>query len=207
MLQLHPSDQQIYCLLRCDLYQGFGGTSLSLDSHAIAIEVILKIKVHDWNDKTTPTQNTTKQCVYIMGNTVHMDTASCMMTSSNENIFFVTGPLRGEFTSDQRPVTQSFDALFDMHLNKQLRKQWRRWWFETPLHSLWRHCNGKIWWCQYIILTSYCANNIIVVASGISPKYQSSRSLHHQGRQNISNYTWYICIYIYIYIYIYIPVL
>ena len=24
---------------------------------------------------------------------------------------------------------------------KQLSKQWRRWWFEMPLHSLWRHCN------------------------------------------------------------------
>ena len=116
MLQLPPSDQQIYCLLRCDLYQGFSGTSLSLDSHTIAIEVILKIKIHDWNDITTPTQNTTKQCVYIMGNTVHMETASCMMTSSNGNIFRVTGPLCGDSPVTgafpaQRPAKQSCDCL------------------------------------------------------------------------------------------------
>ena len=59
-----------------------------------------------------------------------------MMTSPNWNIFRVTDPLRG-----QRPVTQSFDAFFDLRLNKRLSKQSRRWWFETPSRSLWRHCN------------------------------------------------------------------
>ena len=39
----------------------------------------------------------------------------------------------------QRPVTQSFDVFFDLRLNQQLSKQWKRWWFEMPLHSLWRH--------------------------------------------------------------------
>ena len=47
-----------------------------------------------------------------------------MMTSSNGNIFRVTGPLCGEFTGPdefpaQRPVTQSFDVFFDLRLNKQ----------------------------------------------------------------------------------------
>ena len=32
-------------------------------------------------------------------------------------------PVTGEF-STQRPVTQSFDAFFDVCLNKQLCKQW-----------------------------------------------------------------------------------
>ena len=51
-----------------------------------------------------------------------------MMTSSNENIFRVTGHLCGEFTGDrgeipaQRPVTRSFDAFFDLRLNKRLSK-------------------------------------------------------------------------------------
>ena len=72
-----------------------------------------------------------------------------MMTSSNENIFRVTGLLCGEFTgpgefSTQRPVTRSFDVLFDLHLNKQMSKQSRGWWFETPSGSLWRQCNE--WW-------------------------------------------------------------
>ena len=69
-----------------------------------------------------------------------------MMTSSNGNIFRVTGPLCGEFTGPgdfptQRPVTQSFDVFFDLRLNKRLSKQPWGWWFETPLWSLWRQCN------------------------------------------------------------------
>ena len=53
------------------------------------------------------------------------------MTSSNGNIFRVTGPLC------TRPVTQSFD----LRLNKRLSKQSWGWWFETPSRPLWRHCN------------------------------------------------------------------
>ena len=69
-----------------------------------------------------------------------------MMTSSNGNIFRVTGPLCGEFTGprwipSERPVTRSFDVLFDLRLNKRLNKQSWGWWFETPLRPLWRHCN------------------------------------------------------------------
>ena len=55
-------------------------------------------------------------------------TALSMMTSSNGNIFRVTGPLCGEFTGPgefptQRPVTRSFDVYFDQRLNKRLCKQ------------------------------------------------------------------------------------
>ena len=49
-----------------------------------------------------------------------------MMTSSNGNIFRVTGHLcgvPGEFPT-QRPVTRSFDVFFDLHPNKRLSKQW-----------------------------------------------------------------------------------
>ena len=50
-----------------------------------------------------------------------------MMTSSNGNIFRVTGPLCGEITGPgefptQRPVTRSFDVFFDLRLNKRLSK-------------------------------------------------------------------------------------
>ena len=38
-----------------------------------------------------------------------------------------------------RPVTRRFDVFFDLCLNKRLSKQWRRWWFDTPSRSLWRH--------------------------------------------------------------------
>ena len=68
------------------------------------------------------------------------------MTSSNGNIFRVTGPLCGEFIGHRwiplkRPVTQSFGVFFDLHRNKRLSKHSRRRWLETPSHSLWRHCN------------------------------------------------------------------
>ena len=66
------------------------------------------------------------------------------MTSSNGNIFRVTGHLCGEFTGPgefpaQRPVTRSFDVFFDISLSKQSRG----WWFETQSRPLWRQCNGK----------------------------------------------------------------
>ena len=82
--------------------------------------------------------------VNVMG--VIVEEAWDMMTSSNGNIFRVTGPLCGEFTGPgefptQRPVTRSFDVFLDLRLNKRLSKQWWGWWFETPSWSLWRHRN------------------------------------------------------------------
>ena len=50
-------------------------------------------------------------------------------------------PVTGGFPS-QRPVTRGFDVFFDLRLNKRLSKQSRRWWFETPSRSLWRHRNA-----------------------------------------------------------------
>ena len=68
-----------------------------------------------------------------------------MMTSSNGTFSALLAhwpatKVIGEFPS-QRSVTRSFDALFDVRLNKRCRKQSRRWWFETPLRSLCHHCN------------------------------------------------------------------
>ena len=74
-----------------------------------------------------------------------------MMTSSNGTIFRGTrllalcagnSPVTGEFPT-QRPLTRSFDVFFDLHLNKRLNKQSWGWWFETPLHPLWRHSNTQ----------------------------------------------------------------
>ena len=77
-----------------------------------------------------------------------------MMTSSNGNIFRVTGHLCGEFTSlrlipAQRPVTRSFDVFFDLRQDGRLSKQLWGWWFETPSRSLWRHSNA----CDYLSST------------------------------------------------------
>ena len=57
---------------------------------------------------------------------VNRASSNDMMTSSNGNIFLVTGHLCGEFTGEfpaQRPVTWSFVVLFDLRLNKRLGKQ------------------------------------------------------------------------------------
>ena len=72
-----------------------------------------------------------------------------MMTSSNGNIFRVTGPLCGEFTGPgefptQRPVTRSFDVFCDLRLNNRLSKRPWGWWFETLSWSLWRNCNAFV---------------------------------------------------------------
>ena len=55
-----------------------------------------------------------------------------MMTSSNGNTFRVNGLCEGN-----SPVT----GEFDLRLNKRLRKQSKRRWFETSSRSLWRHYN------------------------------------------------------------------
>ena len=66
-----------------------------------------------------------------------METSSALLALCVGN-----SPVTGEFPS-QRPVTRSFDDFFNLRLNKQLSKQSRGWWFETPSRSLWRHCNVK----------------------------------------------------------------
>ena len=89
-----------------------------------------------------------------------------MMTSSNGNIFRVTGPLCGEFTGSgefptQRPVARSFDVFFDLCLNKPLSKQsWGRW-FETLSRSLWRHRNAT---CIQHTHDSFCITAILRVS-------------------------------------------
>ena len=71
-----------------------------------------------------------------------------IMTSSNGNIFRVTGPLCGEFT-DLRwiPHTKASDAELwcFLRLITRLSKHSRGWWFETLSRPLWRHCNYVIW--------------------------------------------------------------
>ena len=80
---------------------------------------------------------------------------SSMLTSSNGNIFRVTGRICGEFTGHRWiPLIKASNAelwsfFFDLHPNKRLSEQSRRWWFETPYSSLWRHCNIMV--CMWFI--------------------------------------------------------
>ena len=100
------------------------------------------------------------------------------MTSSNGNIFRVTGHLCGEFTGPgefptQRPVTRSFDVYFDLRPNKRLSKQSLGWWFETLSPPLWRHRNdirlytvypkkyahGFVVLCFVVVMQSFIMNS------------------------------------------------
>ena len=50
-------------------------------------------------------------------------------------------PVTGEIPV-RRPVTRTFDVIFNLRLNKRLSKHWWGWRFETPSRPLWHHCNG-----------------------------------------------------------------
>ena len=92
------------------------------------------------------------------------------MTSSNWNIFRVTGHLCEEFTSDQWiPHTKARDAelwcFFDLRLNRRLRKQWWGWWFEMPSHPLWLHCKELLFFSVGDITLSLPYSNTLSVHS------------------------------------------
>ena len=48
-------------------------------------------------------------------------------------------PVTGEFPA-QRPVTRTFDVIFDLRVNGRLSQSWG-WWFVTSSRLLWRHSN------------------------------------------------------------------
>ena len=73
------------------------------------------------------------QCVNLFNYLYHPGIALLAMCAWNS-------PVTGEFPA-QRPVARSLDIFFDLCLNKRLSKQSWGWWFETPSHPLWRHCN------------------------------------------------------------------
>ena len=69
-----------------------------------------------------------------------------MMTSSNGDIFRVTGLLCGEFTGNRWiPHSKANDtrvlvfSLICAWINGRVNNG--GWWFETPSHPLWHHCN------------------------------------------------------------------
>ena len=100
------------------------------------------------------------------------------MTSSNGNIFRVTGHLCGEFTGPRwiprtKASDASFDVFFDPRLIKQLSKHSRGWWFETLPRPLWRHSNANLW--GIIIITK---NNTLT----ISRRHLTERNSIYHGR-------------------------
>ena len=74
-------------------------------------------------------QKIPRKCLEVIKSveSISVENQAHMMTSSNGNIFSVTGLLCGEFTKKGR--------------TKRLSKQSGRRWFETPSRPLWRQCN------------------------------------------------------------------
>ena len=73
-----------------------------------------------------------------------------MMTSSNGNIFHVTGHF--VWGIHRWPVTRSFDVFFDLRRNERLSKQSWGWWFETPSRPSWRHSNVPVIWDTMLLV-------------------------------------------------------
>ena len=111
------------------------------------------------------------------------------MTSSNRNIFRVTGHLRGEFPA-QRPVTRSFDVLFDLRLNKRLSKQSWGWLLETLSHPLWRHRN--VWTHKNVRNgpQSYTARNLVCSHVAINWTFH----WRHNGHDGVPNHQPHDCL-------------
>ena len=97
-------------------------------------------------------------------------------------------PVTGEFSA-QRPVTCIFDVFFDLGLNQQLSKQWRRRWFETPSRSLWRHCNAMSY-CKTAVWTliTHCRYPSLEQSSN----YKTMQDLH---ARNFGRYRFSVCLF------------
>ena len=74
-------------------------------------------------------------CIYISSIAIVVISSRCMMTSSNENSFRVTGHLCGEFTAHRlisRTKTSDAELRYFGGLNERLNKQSWGWWFDKP---------------------------------------------------------------------------
>ena len=89
-------------------------------------------------------------------------------------------PVTGELPS-HRPVTRNLDVFFDQRLNKQLSKQSKRRWFETPSHSLWRLYNGVGHWLRVFYGNGTAARISIMAWHCILPAV---------GTHMTASYTW-----------------
>ena len=100
-----------------------------------------------WTSQTSMTLNITwGRWLFTFMNNLHdicnQQTKTPWWRQQMETFFALLAICAGN--SAQRPVTRSFDILFDLRLNQRLSKQSWGWWFETLPRPLWRHCNDKM---------------------------------------------------------------
>ena len=114
-----------------------GGSGVKALPNSFGWELILFIKTHFYGGGLTSHFMEEHSSLYFLFS----------LWRHRMDIFCVTGALCREFTGHRgipltKPVTRSLNIFFDLRLNKQLSKQSRRRQLETPLRSIWRHCNG-----------------------------------------------------------------
>ena len=120
-------------------------------------------------------------------------------------------PVTGEF-STQRPVTRSFDVLFDLPPNKHFGKQSRRQWFETLSRSLWRHCNhlpghipcqqegcaetlNSFRWYTYVGYSTHCGGLVEhYILMALIYNLMFSLQWRHNGRDSVTNHQPHDCL-------------
>ena len=104
---------------------------------------------------------------------------------------FVRGIHRPPMNSPDKGQWRSFDVFCDVRLNKQLSKQSIRRRFETPLCSLWRHCNAiaDVLFCR-LYCRSCLFNPVIYVGSAskcLVPTLEPSMPIHSfNGREHFN---------------------
>ena len=122
---------------------------------------------------------------HIIQNKVLSTCCGIMMTSSNGNIFRVTGPLCGEFTGPgefptQRPVTRNFDVFFDLRLiqviawcHQAIRHSWAT--VDPDLYHL-LALLGHNWLTHWGRATHICVGKLTIIGSdnGLSPGRRQS---------------------------------
>ena len=92
-----------------------------------------------WPSKPRLTYSCWQACINVYTKYDNSINPAIMMTSSNGNIFRVTGPLWRETTGDRWiPFTKASDAELWCFLLSTLEQYAG---FEAPLRSLWRQCN------------------------------------------------------------------
>ena len=91
-----------------------------------------------------------------------------------------TGP--GEFPT-QRAMTRSFDAFFNLRLNKRLSKQPWGWWFEMLSRPLWRQCNDQLCFWSLTKVMYFSLGNHLCDICGMSftsaMGIRDHRAMHH----------------------------
>ena len=100
------------------------------------------------------------------------------MTSSNGNIFCVTGHLCGEFTSPgwiprTKPVTRSSDVFFDMPLNKRWVNNreagdlrcYQVHYDVTVMRRCWELITSWNHWTHWGLVTNICASQLTIIGA------------------------------------------